>query len=188
VLTDQQLIDEIQRGNPRKYAVLVERHKEKAFTLAVRIVHRREEAEEIVQDAFLRAFRSLSGFRGDARFSTWLYRIVYNVSITRVSRKSSPVQSDEEEKLTLIEDDNPSAIEQLESEEQRKAVVREIERLPQNHRTALTLFYFDEMSYQEMSEIMQVPLGTVKTYLFRARDQLRERLSERLKREEQING
>ncbi len=186
MLTDQQLIDEIQRGHPRTYADLVERHKEKAFTLAVRIVHNREEAEEIVQDAFLRAFRSLSQFRGDARFSTWLYRIVYNVSITRVSRKSSPVGSDEE--AMLIEDDNPSAIEQLEREEQRKAVAREIERLPQNHRTALTLFYFDEMSYQEMSEIMQVPLGTVKTYLFRARDQLRERFSERLKREEQING
>ena len=166
----------------------MDRHKEKAFTLALRIVHSREEAVEIVQDAFLRAFRSLSMFRGDARFSTWLFRIVYNVSITRVSRKKAPVEGGEEHEIDMIADKDPSIVEVMEQEEVRASMIREIGKLSPNHRTAVTLFYFDEMSYKEMSEIMQVPMGTVKTYLFRARDVLRERMVERKYREEQIDG
>jgi len=84
---DHRIISSVVSGDSRAFSVLVDRYKDRAFSLAVRLVGRREEAEEIVQDAFVKAFKGLSGFRGDARFGTWLHRIVYNLCMTRVSRR-----------------------------------------------------------------------------------------------------
>lgn len=184
-MSDNQIIDEIRRGDARKYALLIDRHKDKAFTLAVRITGDRAEAEELVQDAFLRAYRNLEQFRGDARFSTWLYRIVYNVCMTRVSRRKPHAHtvSVDESLVDIADHDEPGADERLEDEEVQRMLVEEIQHLPEHYRTAITLFYLQEMSYEEMTDVLTLPLGTVKTNLFRGRNLLRQRVRARLKGE-----
>src|SRR5512138_224606 len=96
---DESVLAEIRGGNSRKFAVLVNRHQERALTLAVRIVGNREEAEELVQDSFVRAFRALGDFRGDAKFGTWFTRILYNVCLTRAGRKHDREVDLEDEQL-----------------------------------------------------------------------------------------
>lgn len=186
-LTDQQLIERINAGDARKYALLVDRHKDRAFTLALRTVGDRHDAEEIVQDAFVRAYRSLGSFRGDAKFSTWLYRIVYNLCMTRVSRrrpKGEQLDIDEQKYDVLTADESVSSVhEQMETREFRGILVEEVNSLPEKYRVVLTLFYLEEQSYDEIVEVMNLPLGTVKTNLFRGRNLLRERMLTRMKGE-----
>lgn len=151
------------------------------MTLALRLVGGREEAEELVQDAFVKAYKNLDGFRGDAKFGTWFYRILYNLCMTVVTRRKAKPESldlDENEgHLTLVDGDAPSVQETLEQEEIHNLLASEIKHLPEKFRSAITLFYVQEMSYEEVSAVMNVPLGSVKTYLHRGRDQLRKRLS-----------
>ncbi len=185
---ENEIIEQIRKGDVRKYAALVDRHKDRAFTLAFRLVQDREEAEELVQDAFTRAYRSLEQFRGDAKFSTWLYRIVYNLCMTRVTRrKTRPESLDRYEAEThherFVDDDEPGIDEQMENEDFKNIILEEVNRLPEPYRAAVALFYLQEMSYDEMTNVLQLPLGTVKTNLFRARNLLRERMSIRLKGE-----
>jgi len=153
------------------------------MTLALRIIGIRAEAEELVQDAFLRAFRSLDQFRGDARFSTWFYRIVYNVCMTRLRRRPPVEEADDLSDDTLFEaqgDDEPSAHENLEREEVQSILHEEMDHLPEKFRIALTLFYVQELSYDEMTAVLEMPLGTVKTNLSRGRLLLRKRVLARM--------
>ena len=147
------------------------------MTLAVRLVGAHDEAEELVQDSFLRAFRSLGSFRGDAKFSTWFYRILYNVCMTRVRRRRPlPVQEPPGDPASAAEewvDAEPGVLEQLESEEVRRILFEEMLRLPEAFRSALTLFYVQDLTYDEMTVVLQIPLGTVKTNLSRGRTLLR---------------
>jgi RNA polymerase sigma-70 factor (ECF subfamily) len=190
LLTDEQVIADVRRGEGRKYALLVERHKDRAFSLALRLTGSREDAEEIVQDAFLRAYRSLNLFRGEARFGTWLYRIVYNLSISRISRTKTwleyrDMSDDRATHAGEQEVEQPSIVDIVEESELHEVVMREIATLPPLFRSAVTLFYIDDMTYEEVGDIMEIPLGTVKTYLFRGRNLLRKRIDERLKGEVQ---
>ena len=182
---DREIIESIRRGHLRGFGALVDRHKERAMTLALRVVGEREDAEEVVQDAFLRAFRNLEQFRGESRFSTWFYRILYNVCMARVTRrpKHGETVNCGDEAIDMIESDEPSVQHTLENEEEQAVLAEEITRLPETFRTALTLFYVQELSYDDMASILQMPLGTVKTNLSRGRLLLRKRVLERLKEE-----
>ncbi len=176
---DRQIIQEIRNGQPRRFAALVDRHKDRAMTLAIRIVGNREEAEELVQDSFIRAFRSLGEFRGDARFTTWFYRILYNVCMTNVSRKRrqgmGAAEFTEDNLLPEVPspEDETDVLARLEEDELRRRVGKAIERLPENQRTAVTMFYVQEMTYEEIARVTGQPMGTVKTNLFRGREALR---------------
>ena len=185
--TDHQIIEDIRRGDARKYALLVDRHKDKAFTLAVRVMGDRHEAEESVQDGFMRAYRNLDQFRGDAKFSTWLYRIVYNVCMTKVTRRREQPESidfqDAEPGNMFVDEDDVASDTRLENAEYHAIVRDEVELLPEKYRTAVTLFYLQEMSYEEMTDVLNLPLGTIKTNLFRGRNLLRERMLVRLRGE-----
>ena len=186
--TDRDIIKEVQAGNTRRYALLVDRHKDKALTLALRLTGGRQEAEELVQDAFFRAFKSLDQFRGDAKFGTWFYRIVYNLCMTRVTRRrGKPEQFDisQEEALdTLFADEEELSVhEQLEAKEMREILVEEIDRLPEKFKSVITLFYVQEMSYEEIVSVLKTPVGTVKTNLFRARNLLKKEVLNRTKGE-----
>jgi RNA polymerase sigma-70 factor (ECF subfamily) len=187
--SDREIIDAIRAGNSRRFSVLVDRHKDRAMTLAVRLVGERNEAEELVQDSFLRAFRGLDTFRGDAKFSTWFYRILYNVCMTRVRRRRVLPGEDTCEGPAYDgaawADAEPGSQERLETDEVRDILHEEILRLPEAFRAALTLFYVQELKYEEMSLVLQIPLGTVKTNLSRGRTLLRERVLERMKDEVQ---
>ncbi len=176
---DRQIIQEIRNGQPRRFAALVDRHKDRAMTLAVRIVGNREEAEELVQDSFVRAFRSLEDFRGDSRFGTWFYRILYNVCMTNVTRKrkegGEAAEFTEDDLLSEVPspEDETDALALLEEEEFRQRIRDAIETLPENQRTAVTMFYVQEMTYEEIARVTGQPMGTVKTNLFRGREALR---------------
>ena len=156
------------------------------MTLALRIVGDREEAEELVQDAFLRAFRGLGQFRRESKFATWLYKIVYNLCITHLQRRPKNWQTlnvgDEEAfDATSLDTEDPSAQQVLEDEEVQELLQEELNRLPETFRTALTLFYVQELSYDEIASFLQMPLGTVKTNLSRGRILLRKCIVERLR-------
>ena len=190
---DNQIIGEVRAGNSRRYGQLIDRHKDKAVTLALRLTGSREEAEELVQDAFLRAFRSLDRFRGDAKFSTWFYRILYNLCMTRVTRRKGKPEvrtlgGDNEQRLNTlkVDEEDLTIHERLEQEELQEIIAQEIDRLPGNYKSAVTLFYVQEMSYEEISVVQDLPLGTVKTNLFRGRNLLRERVTTKLKGEMKV--
>jgi RNA polymerase sigma-70 factor (ECF subfamily) len=186
--SDTDILRQVRDGDVRHYAVLVDRYKDRALTLALRFVRNREEAEELVQDAFVRAYRNLSSFRGDSAFRTWFYRILYNVCMSRVRQRArrepllrledQPAMSD-----SIPDRDMSTALEQLEQKEIAGILSGELLKLPDKYRTALTLFYTEEMSYEEISRITGLSVGTVKTHLFRARNLLREKLVNTLQKE-----
>lgn len=186
--TDGDIVAQVRSGDTRRYAVLVDRHKDRALTLALRLAGNRGEAEELVQDAFLKAFQNLEQFRGAAKFSTWFYRILYNLCMTKVlRRKGKPdmidIEDSERTGSVSVEQEEPSILERLEDEELREIVSGEIDGLPEKFRTVITLFYVQEMSYDEIVAVVDAPMGTVKTNLFRARTMLKDRVLGRLKGE-----
>jgi RNA polymerase sigma-70 factor, ECF subfamily len=189
---DQEIVDAIRAGNTRRYAALVDRHKDRALTLALRLVGDREEAEELVQDGFLRAYDSLGQFRGDARFGTWFYRILYNLCMTRVTRRRDSPRSldgpgNELPEKNFLASEEPGALERLEETEMQNLLSAEVARLPENFRIAVTLFYVQELSYEEMAGVTGLPLGTIKTNLFRGRTLLRKNILTRLKDEVRVS-
>ncbi len=177
---DQHILARIRAGKTWEYRVLVDRHKDRGMTLAVRLLGSREEAEEAVQDAFLRAYHGLNEFRGESRFSTWFYRIVYNLCMTRVSRRHGRMEMLDEDGQSLpaetAEDGEAMILGQIDTDRTMGWVTQEIDRLPRHYQIVLSLFYFQEQTYEEIASVLDLPIGTVKTHLFRARAQLRSRL------------
>jgi len=180
---DEEIVRRVLAGDKRAYGELVERHKDKAMTLAFRMLKNREEAEEALQDAFVRAFHALPRFEWKAGFSTWLYRIVYNVCATSLGKGSMAEHvslNDEDERRLDVPSEEPAPDAAYESREIRDAVTEEIERLPKNYAGILTLFFVNDQSYEQIVEVTGLPLATVKVRLFRGRLLLREAVAKRL--------
>jgi RNA polymerase sigma-70 factor (ECF subfamily) len=183
---DNEIIERVLRGEKRAYAELVDRHKDRAMALATRMLRNRQDAEEALQDAFVRAFNALPRFERKSSFSTWFYRIVFNVCSTSLSRrgdeitKSIDAQDEEDERrLELPSDDElPDVV--LESKELRQIVSQEIEAMPFVYGAILTLFLVQDLRYDEIVEVTGMPLGTVKVRLFRARELLRTAVARRI--------
>jgi RNA polymerase sigma factor (sigma-70 family) len=183
---DSEIIERVLQGEKRAYAELVDRHKDRAMALATRMLRNRQDAEEALQDAFVRAFNALPRFERKSSFSTWFYRIVFNVCSTSLGRradektKSIDGQDEEDErKLELpAEDELPDIA--LEGKELRQIVSNEIEAMPVVYGAILTLFLVQDLSYDEIVEVTGLPLGTVKVRLFRARELLRTAVAQRL--------
>ncbi len=182
---DYELIQKILAGEKAAYAGLVERHKDKALTLAMKMLRNRQDAEEALQDAFVRAFNALPRFERKSSFSTWFYRIVYNVCATALGRRDEQraISIDDGEtegtgmELASVEATPDVA---LESSEFNSVVLEEIGKLPEAYGPTFTLFFVQDMSYDEIVEVTGLPLGTVKARLFRARTMLRNALVQRL--------
>ncbi|MFA6455707.1 MAG: sigma-70 family RNA polymerase sigma factor [Bacteroidota bacterium] len=176
--TDNDIIRRVLDGDQKAYAELVDRHKEKAMTLAMRMLKNRHDAEEALQDAFVRAFRALPGFEWKSSFPTWFYRIVFNVCSTALSKRGEMrfFSIDEEQgddvKIEVPSDDEEPDI-AFESKEFSAIVRKEIETMEESYSTILTLFFLQDLSYEEIVSITGLPLGTVKNRLFRARMLLR---------------
>jgi RNA polymerase sigma-70 factor (ECF subfamily) len=188
-LSDHEIISRVLSGNTRSFADLVERHKDKAMTLAMRMLRNREEAEEAVQDAFVRAFNALGQFEKRSTFSTWLYRILFNVCSTILSKRGETAKSissdkNEDEGKDEIPDfsEIPDSI--VEGEEFRRQVIEALNELPPLYSGIATMFYLDDLSYEEIVTITGSPLGTVKARLFRARAMLRDGIVRRIGTEE----
>ena len=174
--TDQDIIGRITAGDKHGYALLLERYRGKVMSLALRMLGRREDAEEAAQDAFVRAFRSLHQFEQRAQLSTWLYRITYNVCVTRLSRRRDPTRSIDDDESLEIPDRSGSVDGRIESLELRAALGRAIEGLRPEYSSIITLFYIHEQSHEEIGAITGLPIGTIKNRLHRGRTELRRLL------------
>lgn len=179
--TDSELIDKIKKGNKVSYNILIERHKNYAFTIALRIVQNREDAEEIAHDAFLKAFRSINKFKGESKFTTWFYKIVMNIAISKLRKKKLPVDNIDEVNIThySIFDDG----EKMNITDRRLFINKALEQLNTEERTLLTLYYFKELNLEEIEEIMDLNKNNLKVKIFRARKKLAARLTGILKDE-----
>jgi RNA polymerase sigma-70 factor (ECF subfamily) len=176
-LSDHDIIVRIQSGEGHLYARLVDRYKDRSFSLALRLLKNREDAEEVLQDAFVRAYNSLGKFEERAKFSTWFYRIVYNVCLTKLGRRGDDVQfSSYDEELPGHYEISGGGSPAFEDEDRAAHIRRCIELLPEKYAVALTLFYIQEQSMQEIGDILNLPESTIKTHLFRARALLKEKI------------
>src|SRR5579884_989556 len=172
---DAELVVASQRGDQDAFAQLVQRHQRRVFNLVFRMLQQYEEANEVTQETFLAAWQGLSSFRGEARFSTWLYRIAYNCCLKQLEQR----KRDRALQVALQADHiNTESHDDAEQEmRERQALVREhLSMLPAKYRIVLVLRHLQEMTYEEMAEILTLPIGTIKTHLFRARNLLKERL------------
>jgi RNA polymerase sigma factor (sigma-70 family) len=183
--TDREIIQRVLDGDVQSFGILVDKHKAKAMTLAIRILKNREDAEEALQDAFVRVYRALSSFEWKSSFSTWLYRIVYNTCATAAGKRGgkhyfSLDVVDEDGPRMEIESDELLPDMRMESDEFSKIVCEEVEKLPFAYGSTFTLFNIQDMSYEEIVQVTGLPLGTVKARLFRARAMLREAIVKRM--------
>ena len=171
---DWYFIEKVLNGEPASYAPLVERYKEMAYNISLRIVRRPEDAEEITQDAFVKAYRSLKGFKGDAKFSTWLYRIVYNSSVSYIRRKQRVNLADSESMDRLRIADPAEESDHQNDELMVTALKRATDSLPAEEQTMITLYYYDDNSIDEIAGIMNLSVSNVKVKLFRTRKKLHD--------------
>ena len=185
--SDIQLIERVLKGETAAYRALVNRHKDYAFTIAYRLLGKREEAEEAAQDAFVRAFNGLANFNREAKFTTWFYRIVLNAALTIQQKIKRPTEDLENAAILLhrssygkgADESNPTK-----QKEQRYYIELALKQLPPDDVTMITLFYLKEQSLDEIAEICGIEANTVKVKLHRARKRLAEVMQGLLKGEE----
>ena len=176
---DAQLVKASQRGDQQAFALLVQRHQQRVFALSMRLLQDPEEANEATQEAFLAAWQGLSGFRGDALFSSWLYRIAYHCCMhvidlrTREHLLQEAMHVEQARSEMAMEQ---QAMENIERYELRVLLQKNLQQLPAKYRIVLRLRYLQDRTYEEMAAILAMPLGTIKTSLFRAKRLLKERL------------
>jgi RNA polymerase sigma-70 factor (ECF subfamily) len=181
--SDQQLVRRVQDGDQTAFNLLVLKYQHRVLKLVSRFVNDAAEAEDVAQEAFLKAYRALPSFRGDSAFYTWLYRIAINTAKnTLVSNRRRPVdfnldlQDPEqyERHARLKEGDTPEGV--LLTEEIRRTVEQAMEQLPEDLRTAIVLRELEGLSYEEIAEAMDCPVGTVRSRIFRAREAIDRKL------------
>ena len=173
--SDAELVARARRGDEAAFEQLVLGHQRYAFNLAYRVIGNYAEAEDVTQEAFVRAWRGLPGFRGQARFATWLYRIVYNLCLNRLPRLRQELLQAEPLEEAVV-NPAPAPPDVFEVQERLAFLHDELNRLPAKYRLVLTLRYLQDLSYAESAAALDVPMGTVKTHLHRARRLLTERL------------
>lgn len=175
-LSDQEIIESVNKGNHSDYAILVDRYKNKAFSMLTRMLKNKMEAEEVLQDSFLKAFNGLNSFKGDSKFSTWFYKIVYNSALSRLSvqkRKTETKMSSIEDHFDLKSDYDYN----LSEKKDLSLYIREIiDKLPSNYASVITMFYLEGMSCEEISEVQAISINNVKVMLHRSRNVLRDLL------------
>jgi RNA polymerase sigma-70 factor (ECF subfamily) len=180
---DRELTERARLGERPALTKLTDQYKDRVFILINRIVDDGARAEELTFEAFNRAYRNLDSFRGDAKFSSWLYRIAVNVALAERARKRlNQVSLSEAEYLAADHSSRPDVAYQ--SLFCSQVVDRALSQLPAHYETALRLFYLRGVGYVEIAEIMRIPMGTVKTYLHRGKRALKEIVSGKYKPEE----
>lgn len=176
--TDNEIITRVLRGEHQLYAELVKRYQNFVFTLALRYTPGREDAEEIAQDVFIKAYKALKDFRGESKFSTWLYSIVNSTSITFLRKKKLDTHSLDNDHVMEAADskDSGTSANQVEVKSKVEMVTRAIQLLSPDDAKLITLFYKAEQSLEEISQIMGLETNTVKVRLHRARTRLKEKM------------
>ena len=175
-MNDHELIAQIKNGNIRVLRFLVDKHKNLVWHIVLRMTNKHEDAEDLCQDIFLRVLKDIKNFRGESKLSTWIGSVAYNVCVDHLRKKSR-------EKIISANDFRPLALEKISMETSigttdkeaiKKIVHQVIGMLPVNYRIVITLFHLEDCSYKEIASITGMPEGTVKSYISRAREMIRE--------------
>lgn len=181
---DQLLVERVQRGDKKAFELLVSKYQRKLLRLVMRLVHDHAEAEDVVQEAFIKAYRALANFRGDSAFYTWLYRIGINTAknhlVTQGRRAPTSTDADIDAAETFADADGlrdintPESL--LASKQIASTVNSAMSSLPEELRNAISLREIEGLSYEEIAELMLCPIGTVRSRIFRAREAIAEKL------------
>ncbi len=178
-MTDEQIVDRVRSGETRLFDQLVRRYQDPVYGMAARFVGAGADAEDVAQEVFLKVFRSLAGFKGEAKFSTWLYRVTFNQCADWLRRNRRPGRRaagiDEAGEVRDGRVDLEGSL--LESEEKER-VNRALASLDERYRSVIVLLYYQKLPYEEIATILGVPIKTVETRLYRARKMLRKALGE----------
>jgi len=178
-LSDQEILDSVFRGNQADYSIIVDRYKNKAFSLLKRMLKNEQDAEETLQDCFLKAYSSLSNFKGEAKFSTWFYRIVYNTALTKLSSKKRKTEN----QMSSVDDhfDLISNYDFRSSERKDLSVFINdlVNQLPERFATVINLYYLNEMSCEQISKILDISVSNAKVILHRSRNALKDIIIEK---------
>ncbi|HEY7727163.1 MAG TPA: sigma-70 family RNA polymerase sigma factor [Candidatus Eisenbacteria bacterium] len=179
--SDEELVQRAQRDDERAFGELVHRYESKVYSLSLRMLRNPEDAEDVLQDTFLRAYRGIKSFRGNSTFSTWIYRIAANSALMRLRKKQLPTVSiedaDERETPINIADWRPGPVEDLLTQETVRAMEEAVESLPPEFRQVFILRDVEELSNAEVAEILDLSVAAVKSRLHRARLKVRNRLA-----------
>ncbi len=176
---DAELITQIVNGNTNAFRFLVAQHRKLVLHVVMRMVRQENDVEDVCQEVFIKVFKNLKKFRGDAKLSTWIASIAYNVCINHLRKHKKYKAEESVDEHNWLENritDHELPGQTLERAELKQMINREVESLPLNYRTVLTLYHLEEFSYKEIEDVTGFPEGTVKNYLFRARKLLKEKL------------
>jgi len=187
--TDQLDIEMVLAGNVNAFANIIARYKDFVYTVVIRMVKNREEAEEISQDTFIKAFQSLSNFKGESKFSTWLYTIAYRKALDSIKKSKRTISS---ETIDLVNEGNlgliQNGLDYLEAKERREIIQNCVQQLPEGMAAAITFYYFEDLSTKEIATIMELSQDNVKIKLYRGRKKLFTLLEQYIKPETIYNN
>ena len=167
-MSDLELVNQSKQGDPEAFSELVRRHQHVVFNVSYRFMRDSTLAEDMAQEAFLKAYRLLKGFRGDCSFSTWMYRVTCSVCLTELNRRKRRNEVENELQHHVETAEEPS-----DRTDMPEIIRRCVHRLPDRYVQIITLYYLKGVSYEEIAQVMDIPMGTLKTWMFRARKQLR---------------
>jgi RNA polymerase sigma-70 factor (ECF subfamily) len=170
---DGQLVAEALTGQGEAFGTLVERYERAVYHLCLRTMRDPEEAQDCAQEAFFKAFRSLRTFKTGAKFSTWIFSIAYHACCDRLARRKRFTGDELPDNADL----GPGPAQLVEQREEATALRAAIDALPEKYRAVITLYHLQGRQYEEIAEVLDLPMGTVKTHLFRAKDLLRKTLT-----------
>lgn len=182
--SDITIINQIIEGNTNAFAILVDRYKDLVFTLALRMLKNREEAEEVSQDTFIKIYKSLRKFKGDSKFSTWVYKVAYNSCLDNIKKNKKRQQDVSIDEFSAIQIDTiDNALDNLEMQERQQTIKKCLELLPSEDSFLLTLYYFEEQTLEEIAKVIGIKANNVKVKLFRSRKKLASILRTKLEPE-----
>ena len=182
--TDKQLVERVKRGDKRAFDLLTLKYLHKIISLVGRYLRDQDEVQDVAQEVFIKAYRALPNFRGDSAFYTWLYRIAINAAKNHlVSKSRRPPDTDidvddgefQADSAVLRDDDTPEA--NLATSQMEDVIYKAIADLPEELKVAVTLREFEGLSYEEIAEVMECPVGTVRSRIFRAREAIEKKIA-----------
>lgn len=166
--SDLELVERTKAGDTEAYSQLVRRHQHTIYNLCYRFMRNPSAAEDMAQEAFLKGFRMLRGFRGDSAFSTWMYRVACSVCLTELKRRKRRGE------IALSDEHAAHLHEAPPAPSDTSEIIRRcVTKLPEKYALIITMYYLKEITYEEIAEVMDIPMGTLKTWMHRARNQLR---------------
>jgi len=178
-MTDEQIVDRVRNGETRLFDQLVRRYQDPVYGMAARFIGAGADAEDVAQEVFLKVFRGLAGFKGEAKFSTWLYRVTFNLCADWLRRNRKPGRRTAGiDEAGEVHDDRVDLEGSLLESEEKARVNRALDALDERYRSVIVLLYYQKLPYEEIATILGVPVKTVETRLYRARKMLRKALGE----------